>query len=248
MSTYKPATRAEFKEFVLRQLGKPVIEINVSDSQVEDAVEIALSYFVDYHYDGTVNTFLKHEINANTISTMSVDVPDTVVGISNIFPIRGGAFSSNMFSFDYQFQLSMVQDMSSFSLIDYQLTRMQIAQIQETLVGEFPIRYNRHFNKVHLDCSPGKLAVGNWLVFNCYTAIDPEVQTDVWNDRILQKHVVALVKKVFGSNLSKYEGVQLPGGMTLSGRQIYDDGVAELQQIEDEYKSDYMLPPLDLIM
>jgi hypothetical protein len=249
MSTSRPATRAEFKEFMLRQLGKPVIEINVDNDQVEDAVEIALSYYIDHHFDGAFPTFLKLQLTADNVANGYIDIPEEVVAIRRVMPLGGSSGISNIFSYDYQFTQSLSNELaSSYSLIPYFTMRMQYEQIQEMLIGQFPIRYSKHFNKLYLDCNKSKLAEGNYIVAEAYTAINPETQTDIWNDRILQRHATALLKKTWGQSMSKYEGVQLPGGLTMNGRQIYDDAITELQQIEDDYITNYSLPPEDLIM
>lgn len=249
MSTHKPATRSEFKEFCLRQLGKPVIDINVDDTQVEDAVEIALSYFIDYHYDGALPTYVKHQLTQTDIDNGYITLPEEIIGVKKVFELGSTSASSNMFSYDYQFVQSMVADLTmTQSLIPYFTTRMQYEQIREMLVGQFPIRYNRHFDQLHLDVNKSKLAVDNYILIDAWTSINPDTETDIWSDRMLQKHATSLIKKVWGQSMSKFEGVQLPGGTTLNGRLIYDDAVTELQQIEDEYRDNYSIPPEDIIM
>jgi len=249
MSTHRPESRTEFKEFILRGLGAPIIQINVTDEQIEDCIEVGLSHYIDYHYDGTMPTYLRHEITADTITNKYITIPDTIIGIKRILPL-GSTFSgnSNMFSPEYQLALSQIQDMSTFSLIPYYMMRQQYSFIEQMIIGKPLIRYNRHFDKLYLDVDVKRLVLGQYLIIECYTAIDPETETDVWNDRILQKHVKSLVKVVWGSVLGKYEGVQLAGGITMNGRQIYDDGVGEVQAIEDEYRDAYTLPPEDLVL
>ncbi len=249
MSLNKPATREEFKEFCLRQLGKPVISVDVTDDQVEDCVEMALSYYTDYHYDGSEPTYLKHQITQETKDAMGFEIPNDIIGIRRIFQLGGNdTTSTNMFSFQYQFTLDMIQNLSDFSMVDYYTTRLRYAQITEMLTGHFPIRYNRHKNFLHLDCNPAKLVPGNYVLVECYTAINPNTDTDVWSDRWLIKYTTALIKKQWGQNVSKFEGVMLPGGVTLNGSKIYDDAVGDIQQLEDDMISTYSIPPLDLIM
>jgi hypothetical protein len=249
MSVNKPATREEFRELCLRKLGSPVIKINVDPEQIEDAIEEALKYYIDYHYDGTELTYLKHQLTADDVATKTIDIPEQIVGVQSIFSMGGSSMSSsNMFSFEYQFSLSLLPDLASFTLAPYYIAQMQLNQIRELLIGNAPIRFNRHKNKLHLDMSSFRLSEGNFIVIECYTALDPEVDTDIWNDRWLQKYTSALIKKVWGMHLSKYDGIQLPGNVTLQGTKIYDDAVAELSDLEDAMRTDFSLPPLDLIM
>lgn len=249
MSSYKPATRAEFKAKVLRTLGSPVISINVSDDQIEDCIEEALQYYADYHYDGSALTYLKYQMTSTDVTNQYVIIPENIIGVKNIFPMGVTSTSStDMFSPAYQLAFSMLPDMANMEMISYYMMKMQYAQIAELLIGRFPIRYNRNQDKLYLDCSPERLSVGDYIIIECYMTVDPDIDTDMWNDRMLKKHATALVKKIWGSNMSKYDGVQLPGGMTMNGRDILNDAIDELSQITDEYRSGYTLPAEDMIL
>jgi hypothetical protein len=249
MSIHKPSTRTEFKEYVLRSLGKPVININVSNEQVEDSIEYALSYFIDYHYAGSNATYIKHQLVDADITNDYIVMDENIIGVKRVFPIGSNTgSSSDIFSPQYQMTLSMLPDMSNLDLVPYFMMRYQFAQIAELFTGQFPIRYNRVNDKLYLDCNKNKLVVGDYIIIECFTAINPTTDTDVWSERILQRHTAALVKKVWGQNLSKFEGIQLPGGVTMNGREIYSDAVAEIQEIESTYRDNYSIPPLDLVM
>jgi hypothetical protein len=251
MSTNKPANRNEFTQFCLRQLGSPILQVNVTDDQIQDAVEFSLDYFQDYHFDGTNSVYVKHQITQDTYDSQSIEISPDIIGVSGVFPLDNGlgmGASSDMFSFNYQFALSTIQELSSFSLVPYYVARMEFAQIQELLVGRFPIRFNRRNNILHLDCSKEKLQIGNFIIIEAYQALDPDTDSEVWSDRWLLKYCTALIKKQWGANMYKYDGIQLPGGITMNGQKIYDMADAEVKELEDKMISDFSLPPLDLIM
>lgn len=247
MSTHKPSTREEFKEFCLRRLGKPVIEVNVTDDQIEDALETALAFYTDYHYDGSLRTYLKHRISADDVLNKYITTPDEIIGVARVFPIVSTGNSDDILSTTTQLKLKAINDLAGFSLAPYVNQMMQYTQMEEILVGQTPIRFNRHMNRIYIDTSSESLGQGNYLLFEVYTSLNPSTYTDVWSDRILQDHCTALIKRQWGQNTLKYDGIQLPGGVTLNGRQIYDDAISEIQQIEDEYKDSYTMPILDII-
>jgi hypothetical protein len=246
MSISKPATRAEFKEFIKRQLGHPVIQINVDDNQIEDAVEIALAYFIDYHFDGSELIHRKHQITSDDITNSYIDLPETIIGVTNVWRISSSTMSSGIFNPTYQFLLNEMPTLYRESFVPYYMYKLQIQELQDLLVGDFPIRYNKLIDRLHLDVDVDKLVVGDYLIMTVYEGIDPETNTNIWSERMFQKHATALLKKTWGAVMSKFEGVQLPGGITLSGREIYNDAISEIDQIENEYR-DLVLPARDII-
>ena len=243
----KPVTRAEFREYCLRKLGKPVIEINVDEDQVEDRIDEGIAYWNDYHFDGVEKIFLKHVITANTVANEYITISDNIIGIVDIFAINGTINSSNMFDVRYQFALSNAHDISNYSMQEYFMTMQHIALIQEMMIGQKPLRYNRHVNKLRIDMDWDRVEIGNYIIAECYQVIDPDVYTDMWSDRWLQNYVTAKIKYQWGSNLTKFVGMQLPGGLQFNGEQILNDASSELQKLEDEMLSSYSLPVHDLM-
>lgn len=243
-----PASRDEFKEYCLRKLGKPVIEINVDDDQVDDRIDEALKYYWDYHFDGTEMIYYKHQLTANNISTKSVTVPDNVIGVVEMFPIGDPAVGGqDMFNIRYQIALNDLYTLTSVSMIPYYMAMEHIGFLQQILVGVQPIRYNRHKNIIYPDMDWSKVDVGMYLLFRAYQVIDPTVYTDVWGDRWLQNYCTQLIKKQWGSNLTKFNGLQLPGGVTFNGQQLYDEADAELKDMEHEMINSYSLPVADMV-
>lgn len=243
----QPTSRSEFKEYCLRRLGKPVIEINVDEEQVDDRVDEALAYYQDYHFDGTSKDFLQHQVTAEEIANKSITIPESIIGVINIFDIGDAIHTQNLFNLRYQFALNDFYDTTNVSLIDYRMAMERIQFFEEILVGKQPIRYNRHKNVLHIDMDWGRVVPGNFIIVECYRVVDPETYTDVWKDRWLLRYATALIKKQWGSNLSKFEGMQLPGGVTFNGQQIYNDANEEIRQLEEEMITSYSLPVSDLI-
>lgn len=244
----QPTNKAEFLEFCLRKLGKPVIEINVSADQVDDRIDEALKYYYDYHFDGSQKVFYKHQLTAADISNEYITIPENIMGVVKIFDL-GQAIStgSNLFNIRYQIALNDLYTLTSQSLVPYYMAFEQLQFMEQILVGKQPIRYNRHVNKLHVDMDWEKVSEGDYLIVEAYEVVNPDTYTDVWADRWLQRYTTALIKKQWGQNLIKFEGLQLPGNVTFNGRQIYDDAENELAQLEQEMIVSYSLPVTDMI-
>jgi hypothetical protein len=243
-----PASRAEFKEYCLRSLGKPVIEINVDEDQVDDRVDQALRFYWDYHFDGTEKIYYKHVIDANTISNQYIILPENIMGVVKVFEIGDPTTSSgDLFNIRYQIALNDLYTLTNVGLINYSMTLQHLGLVQEILIGQSPIRYNRHRNILHLDMTKEKMRVGEFLLVEAYEVVDPDIYSDVWADRWLQHYTAQLIKRQWGSNLTKFEGLQLPGGVTFNGTKIYDDADAEVKRLEEEMINNYSLPVMDMI-
>ena len=242
-----PTSRSEFKEYCLRKLGKPVIEINVDDDQVEDRIDESLKYYYDYHFDGTERIYYKHQITASNISDKYIILPENIIGAVRIFNIGDPMVSNNLFDIRYQIALNDLYTLTSVSMIPYYMMFQHIQHMEQLLVGQQPIRYNRHMNRLFVDMDWNKVNVGNFLIVEAYQVVDPETYTDVWGDRWLSLYTTALIKKQWGSNLTKFSGLQLPGGVQFNGDKIYNDAVNEIEAMEKEMSSSYSLPAYDMI-
>jgi hypothetical protein len=242
-----PTSRSEFKEYCLRKLGKPVIEINVDDDQVEDRIDESLKYYYDYHFDGTERIYYKHQITASNVSDKYIILPENIIGAVRIFNIGDPMVSNNLFDIRYQIALNDLYTLTSVSMIPYYMMFQHIQHMEQLLVGQQPIRYNRHMNRLFVDMDWNKVNVGNFLIVEAYQVVDPETYTDVWGDRWLSLYTTALIKKQWGSNLTKFSGLQLPGGVQFNGDKIYNDAVNEIEAMEKEMSSSYSLPAYDMI-
>lgn len=244
----RPTTREELKQYCLRQLGKPVIDINVDDAQLEDRIDDALEYFRDYHFDGSEKTFLKVQITATDITNEYVTIDEDILGVVNVFDIGDSVSTNNIFNLQYQLTLHDVfQLRNAASLTSYMMVKQHVALMQEMLVGKVPLRYNRHTDRVYLDMNWSKVTAGNYLIIEAYREIDPDTYPDLWADRWLSLYVTQLFKKQWGQNLKKFDGIQLPGGVTFTGQQLYDEAVAEIEKMETEMLNSFSLPVHDLM-
>ena len=241
-----PNSKNTLKEYCLRRLGKPVIEINIDDDQMDDRIDEALMFYQDYHFDGVQDMFLKHEITDTDISNEYITIANDFIGIVDIFDIGDSTSTNNLFNVRYQIALNDMYDLSRMDLVPYFMNMMNLRHIEEMLVGKQPIRYNRHVNKLHIDMDWGKVTAGHFIVAKGYQKVDPDTYTDVYNDRWLQRYVTALFQVQWGKNLTKFVGMQLPGGVQFNGEQILQQGLDEKIKLEEEMISSYSLPVHDM--
>lgn len=308
-----PTTRAQFKTYCLRKLGFPVIDINVDDDQVEDRIDEALLFFYDYHFDGTEKIFMKHQITDEDYARRWIYCPDSVIGVTRIFPFDQSNASINMFDLRYQLRLHDLYDFTSVSYVSYEITMQHLRTLNLLFSGTPQFRFNRKLNKIYLDVDWVRdMQVGVWVIVECYRKMNPDTinitgtfattansnvvtgtgttmdldftigdtvtigssnttitgitssismnvsttfantasgltasisgATDVWNDKFLKKYATALIKKQWGSNMSKFSGIQMPGGVTLNGKQIFDEAEAEIKELEESMHSLNVLP------
>lgn len=243
-----PTTRQEFKEYCLRKLGKPVIEINVDDDQVEDRIDEALRYYWDYHFDGSEKIYYKHQITQQNIDDQYINLPENIIGAVRVFPIGDPMIrSDDLFNIRYQIALNDLYTLTSVSMVPYYMVMEHLALVSELLVGQQPIRFNRHKDRLYVDMDWGKYNVGEYLLVEAYEVVDPEVWVDVWADRWLQNYTAAKIKYQWGSNLTKFTGMQLPGGVQFNGEKILMDAQAEIEKMEAEMISSYSLPVSDMV-
>lgn len=242
-----PTTRAAFKEYCLRRLGKPVIEINVDEDQVEDRIDDALRYYWDYHFDGTEKIYYKHLVTDTDKTNKYITVPDNVIGAVNLFNIADPSIrSDDLFNIRYQIALNDLYTLTSVSMVPYYMVMEHLSLISEMLVGKQLLRFNRHMNRLYIDMDWNSLS-NEYLLVEAYQIIDPTEYVDVWKDQWLMRYATALIKRQWGSNLTKFTGMQLPGGLTFNGEKIYNDAVAEIQDLEDKMISSYSLPVMDMV-
>jgi hypothetical protein len=243
-----PTSRIEFKQYCLRKLGAPVIEINVDDDQVDDRIDEALRYYWDYHFDGSDKTYYKHQVTEQNKLDKYISLPENIIGAVRVFPIADPIVrSDDLFNIRYQIALNDLYTLTSVSMVPYYMVMEHLALISELLVGQQPIRYARHKNRLYVDMDWDKINAGEYLLIEAYEVIDPTVYTDVWADRWLQNYTTAKIKYQWGSNLTKFTGMQLPGGVQFNGERILEDARQEIEKMEQEMISSYSLPVSDMI-
>lgn len=242
-----PNDRDSFKEYCLRKLGKPVIEINVTEDQVEDRVSEALRFYWDYHFDGSEMVYYKHQVTEADMANKYITVPENIMGVVSVFPIGDPSIrSDDLFNIRYQIALNDLYTLTSVSLVPYYMAMEHLSLMSEMLIGKQPIRYSRHKDRVYIDTDWGSLGVGKFLILQAYEVIDPDVYTDAWNDRWLQNYATALIKKQWGDNINKFSGMSLPGGVQFNGDKIQNDAEADIRRLEADMAS-IQLPIMDMI-
>jgi len=276
----KPSTRQGLIDYCLRQLGAPVLEINVDDDQIDDLVDDAIQYFNERHFDGVEKMYLKYKITQDdvdrgrgkgtngvgivtttgtstivgTATTFSfyetsnyIQVPDSVIGIEKIFKFDTSSISGGMFSIKYQLFLNDLYYFNSVELLQYSMTKSYLEDIDHLLTTDKQIRFNKRQDRLYLDIDWGSQSADEFIVLECYRALDPESFTQIYNDSFMKLYLTALIKRQWGRNLSKFKGVKLPGGLELNGGEILQQAESELADIRSRMMAEFELPPLDFI-
>ena len=278
----KPTTRKELVQYCKRQLGAPVLEINVDDDQIDDLVDDTFQYFNERHFDGVEKMYMKYKLSEEDINrgkatgttgvgivtttatstaisgygtTVSnwyetsnfIQVPDAVIGINNVFKFDSSSISGGMFSIKYQLFLNDLYYFNSVNLLQYAMTKSYLEDIDFLLTTDKQIRFNQRQDRLYLDLDWGAQQIDDFIILECYRALDPEAFVGAYNDTFVKKYLTALIKRQWGQNLIKFKGTKLPGGIELNGREIYDDAVKDLADIKERMSTEYELPPLDMI-
>ena len=266
-----PTTRETLKQYALRSLGKPVIEINVDNDQLEDRLDECLQFYSQYHYDGIRRTYLKYKVTEedkarlkastpntevatkNGVSTTWYEannyivVPETVISVVNVLPFSDKA-NLNMFDVRYQLRLNDLYDFASTSIINYDMVLRHLDFLDQILVGMKPIRFQQHDNRLYIDMDwTNDLMVNEYLVIECYRKLDPATYTDIYNDIWLKRYVTAQFKRQWGSNLSKFGGVTMLGGVTLNGEKLFTEAQSDIEKLEKEIRDSYEIAPTFMI-
>jgi hypothetical protein len=279
----QPSTRQELVTYCKRQLGAPVLEINVADEQIDDILDDSIQFFQERHFDGVMHMFLKYKVTENdikrgrarqgrddnvgivtttastTIDGQSMDfdweensnylqVPPAVIGVTKVMHFDGSnTVTNNMFSVKYQMFLNDIYYWGSTEILSYAMVKTFLEDLDFALTTQKQIRFNQRQDRLYLDIDWSSLTKDDYLIMECYRALHPDDYARVWNDSFLKKYATALIKKQWGQNLLKFQGVKLPGGVELNGRQIYDDAEKDLEVIREQMSNMYELPPLDMI-
>ena len=263
----KPSSRSELITYCKRQLGEPVLQINIDDEQVSNVIDDTIQFFQENCYNGMERCYLRHELTADdktrfagkvTTSSGTTDweeatnyipIPDHVVGISKVFGIVGNSIRSNLFGIEYQIYLNDLYAFGSIDILNYFMTKQYLETLDMILNnGSFQqFRYTMRRYRLYLDVDMDFLQENQWLLVEAHRLIYPDDATEMYNDMFVKRYATALMKKQWGQNLIKYNNVQLPGGLTLNGRQLYEDAIGEIATIESEVLSKYAIPPMDMI-
>jgi len=268
----QPSTRQGLIDYCLRKLGHPVLEINVDDDQIDDLVDDAIQYFNERHFDGMERVYLKHKLTpeeknivrtgvTTTSATTNVGItsisyeesnnfiqlPDSVIGVFNVFKSDANTISSGLFNIKYQLFLNDLYYYGALDLLNYAMVKTHLEDISRIITPDVQLRFNKKQHRLYLDIDWAMVNSNSYIIIDCFRFVDPSDFPKVYNDWWLKKYLTSLIKKQWGINMSKFQGVQLPGGITLNGRQLYDDAVLELEKLEEQLHNEYELPPMDMI-
>ena len=243
-----PTSRATLIDYCKRRLGEPVIELNVDEDQVEDRVDEALQYYQEYHSDATVRTYLKHQITAQDVSNEYISLSNNILFVSKMFPLTSSFNNSrNFFDIKYQMMLNDIADLMNFAgdLAYFEQMQQYLSLLDIKLNGHPQVQFARRQNRLYIfgDFADGDIKVGDFIVAEVYSIVDPNTHTSVFNDMFVKEYTTALIKQQWGTNLIKFEGMQLPGGVVLNGRQIYDDATGEIETLRQRIRDEQELPP-----
>ena len=238
-------TRPQLIDYCLRRLGAPVTDINVDDEQISDRIDDAIEFFQEYHFDGVEKVFLKSELTQDDIDNEYITIPDAVISVLRVLPIPNfNAFQTGFFNEEYQLRLNDLESFSGSSMINWQMSLTNFSLIEHLFSIQPTMMYNRKQDRVYLETDwANKFTVGSILIIEAYRALDPSTYPQVYNDMFLKKYATALIKQQWGSNLKKFTGVVLPGGIQLDGQTIFTEASEEIIKIEEEMNMKHELPP-----
>ena len=245
----KPGSRQELADYCLRALGAPVVEINIDDDQLGDRIDEAFQFYREYHSDATIRRYRKHQVTATDVTEEYIDIPETFIHVSRVLPfqVTGGAGDFNV---EYQIMLNDIYDLRGpNSVLHYAMSQQHLALVDTLFDGkDQTVRFNRHMNRLFIETRWGTdVKAGEFVIIEGYETVDPATFTDGYNDIFLKKYLTALIKRQWGTNLKKFGGLQLPGGVEINGQQIYDEANEEIKEIEEQMQSRYEMPPLDFM-
>ena len=268
----KPSTRQGLIDYCLRRLGYPVLEVNVDDDQIDDLIDDSIQYFQERHFDGVERMLLKHEITKENRETLKtgittttanstvgittttftesqnfIQLPDHVLGVERVLKMDASTLSSGMFNIKYQIFLNDLYYYGALDLMNYAMTKTYLEDLSRIITPDTQLRFNKKNHRLYLDIDFGMMSDDTFIIIDGYRLLDPSDAPAIYNDFWLKRYATATIKKQWGMNLIKFNGVLLPGGVQLNGRQIYEDAIKEIEEIEYSLKTEYEIPPLDLI-
>ena len=268
----KPSTRQGLIDYCLRRLGYPVLEVNVDDDQIDDLIDDSIQYFQERHFDGVERMLLKHEITKENRETLKtgittttanstvgittttftesqnfIQLPDHVLGVERVLKMDASTLSSGMFNIKYQIFLNDLYYYGALDLMNYAMTKTYLEDLSRIITPDTQLRFNKKNHRLYLDIDFGMMSDDTFIIIDGYRLLDPSDAPAIYNDFWLKKYATATIKKQWGMNLIKFQGVLLPGGVQLNGRQIYEDALKEIEEIEYSLRTEYEIPPLDLI-
>lgn len=245
-----PNTRQELIDYCLRSLGSPVIEINVDDEQLEDRVDEGLQWFREHHPDGSRRHYMSFELTQDIIDNGYIDLGDNnIQTVVRMLPINTVSQTTNFFDIKYQMMLNDVTDLNNYAgdIAYYEQMQQHLSLLDMKLSGVPEITHDRQGNRVYFYLSDEKLSVGDYVVLEVYGIRTPNSDVEynsLWNHKFLKEYTTAIIKRQWGTNLLKFDGMTLPGGVQISGRSIFEDANNELEQIRTRFREEEDVGPV----
>lgn len=227
--------RKGLKTYCLQQLGEPLVQVNIDDTQMENRIDEAIEFYRQYHYDGIERVYLKHQLTQAEVNQKFIELPEVIYGVNAIFPFVGASSSGNIFDLQYQLRLHDLYDLTSTSVVYYTNVMSYLDLLDMILNGNKQIRFNRLSGKLYFDEDlRNHIDAGRFIVVDAYRVLDPETNTLMYNDLWFRKYVETLFKVQWGANLKKFSQLQLPGAVLLDGKALYDEAMTEKKEQEQD--------------
>ena len=236
-----PTNRQELKEYCLRALGSPVLEVNIDDDQLDDRIDEALQKYYDYHYDAQRRVYIPVRVTEIDIANGWVALSDDVISVQRILPLTSAWSGMNMFNMKYQMYLNDFYALYRADSMQYFVEMQQyLSTLDSMLNGLQTVQYQRHGNRLYIETKLGeKIQAGQYIMVEAYGRV---ISDEIWNDFWLKRYATALIQFQWGANLAKFDGMQLPGGVTINARQYIDDAENDIRLLEEELRSTHELP------
>lgn len=238
-----PNSRETLKNWCLRQLGHPVVQINIDDDQLDDCMDSAMQYFQDFHFDSMELWYTKHQITAQNKIDRYIDIPNNIFGVTRIFPLNSTSANMNMFDLRYQLRLNDLYNFTSGQYSSFVITQQHLRTLDMLFSGEQPLRYNRHTDKLYIDMNWDKVNAGEYLIIQGYVIVSPDEYTKVYNDRLLKRLATSHVKRMWANNMRKYVNMKLPGDVVMNAEAFYAEAEQEIATVEQLIRDTHEEPP-----
>lgn len=244
----KPNSREELKQYCLRRLGHPVIQINVDDDQLDDRIDDALQKYKSYHYEGTELMYIPHKVTAEDVEYKYIPIDPAIERVVKIAPLSAASQVSNMFSFEYQFRLNDMRSMINIPITNYVITQQNLQLLHDIFQGELSFEFNYNTRRMFINVQWGvELKIDDWIMAECYVVVDPESYSRVFNSFWLKSYTTELFRRQWGENMMKFGNLELPGGIILNGKDTFDIAQANIDKLEEELETKYQPPPMFIV-
>lgn len=217
-----------------------MIQINVTDEQVEDRIDEALDFWQQHHFEGTERVFYKHQLTADDRTNEYITLPDELIGVGKLLHFGTSGSLSPLLNIQYQIRLNDFFNFIDMSMIPYYMAMRRIAELDEWLNDLPQWEFTRHGNKLYIFLDWDKMTDTSYVVVEGRRALNATSQ--IWSDFWMQRYVTQLIKRQWGANLKKYSGVQMPGGISFNADTIYNEADAEIKAMEEFVMKELQVP------